>query len=82
MQLLSAIDRTRYNIFEWRYNLSIPWKIVMAVAMAGLTGVLAQVRIPLEWSPIPIADRRWLFYCRSFAWQALRGKGQFMLYLV
>jgi biotin transport system substrate-specific component len=57
MQLLSAIDRTRYNIFEWRYNLSIPWKLVMAVAMAGLTGVLAQVRIPLEWSPVPITGQ-------------------------
>jgi biotin transport system substrate-specific component len=57
MQVISAIDRTRYNVFAWRYHLSIPWKLVMAVAMAGLTGVLAQVRIPLEWSPIPITGQ-------------------------
>lgn len=57
MQLTSVIDRTRYNIFAWRYSLSIPWKLVMALAMAGLTGVLAQVRIPLEWSPIPITGQ-------------------------
>jgi biotin transport system substrate-specific component len=57
MQVISAIDRTRYNVFAWRYHLSIPWKLVMAVAMAGLTGVLAQVRIPLEWSPIPVTGQ-------------------------
>ena len=57
MQLLSAIDRTRYNVFEWRYNLSIPWKLVMALSMAAMTGLLAQVRIPLEWSPIPITGQ-------------------------
>ncbi len=54
MQLATAIDRTRYNIFEWRYNLSIPMKLVMAIAMAGMTGLLAQVRIFVEWSPVPI----------------------------
>ena len=57
MQLASAIDRTRYNIFEWRINLSIPMKIVMALAMAGMTGLLAQVRIFVEWSPVPITGQ-------------------------
>jgi biotin transport system substrate-specific component len=57
MQLVSAIDRTRYNIFEWRYNLSIPMKLVMAVAMAAMTGLLAQVRVFVEWSPVPITGQ-------------------------
>ena len=57
MQLTTAIDRTRYNIFEWRYQLSIPWKLVMAVSMAGLTGLLAQVRVFVEWSPVPITGQ-------------------------
>jgi biotin transport system substrate-specific component len=57
MQLLSAIDRTRYNVFEWRYNLSIPWKLVMALAMAAMTGLLAQVRIFVEWSPVPVTGQ-------------------------
>jgi biotin transport system substrate-specific component len=57
MQLLSAIDRTRYNVFEWRYNLSIPWKLVMALAMAAMTGLLAQVRVFVEWSPVPITGQ-------------------------
>jgi biotin transport system substrate-specific component len=57
MQLVSSIDRTRYSIFEWRYNLSIPMKLVMALAMAGMTGLLAQVRIFVEWSPVPITGQ-------------------------
>ncbi len=57
MQLLSAIDKTRYNVFEWRYNLTIPWKLVMAVAMAAMTGLLAQVRIFVEWSPVPVTGQ-------------------------
>jgi biotin transport system substrate-specific component len=57
MQITSAIDRTRYNIFEWRYQLSIPWKLVMALGMAGLTGLLAQVRVLTEWSPVPITGQ-------------------------
>ena len=57
MQLASAIDKTRYNIFAWRYSLSIPVKLVMALAMAGMTGLLAQVRIFVEWSPVPITGQ-------------------------
>ena len=57
MQVLSAIDRTRYNVFEWRHSLSIPWKLVMAVAMAAMAGLLAQVRIFVEWSPVPITGQ-------------------------
>ena len=57
MQVISAIDRTRYDVFVWRHHLSIPWKLVMAVAMAGLTGLLAQVRIFVEWSPVPITGQ-------------------------
>ncbi len=57
MQILSAIDRTKNNIFEWRYQLSIPKKLVMAVCMAVLTGLLAQVRVYFDWSPVPITGQ-------------------------
>ncbi|MDD4874464.1 MAG: biotin transporter BioY [Dehalococcoidales bacterium] len=57
MQITSAIERTRYNVFKWRYNLSIPRKLIMAFGMAGLTGLLAQVRILTELSPVPITGQ-------------------------
>jgi biotin transport system substrate-specific component len=57
MTISAVIDRTQYNIFRWRYELSVPKKLVMALGMACLTGLLAQVRIPLPWSPIPITGQ-------------------------
>ena len=57
MEIVAAINRTKYNVFRWRYELSIPWKLVLALGMAGLTGLLAQVRFPLPWSPVPITGQ-------------------------
>ena len=46
--------RTRYELFKWRYHLAESKKLVLALSMAGLMAVLAQVRIALPWTPIPI----------------------------
>lgn len=55
---IAVLDRykdVRYNLFKWRYEASLVYKIVLAVAMASLTGIAAQVRIPLPWTPVPIS---------------------------
>lgn len=57
MEIVTAINRAKYDIFRWRYELSIPWKLVLALGVAGLTGLLAQVRLPLPWSPVPITGQ-------------------------
>lgn len=57
MTIAAAIDRTRYDVFKWRYELSIPKKLILAIAIACLTGLLAQVRIILPWSPVPITGQ-------------------------
>jgi len=57
MEIVAAINRAKYDIFRWRYELSIPWKLVLALGVAGLTGLLAQVRLPLPWSPVPITGQ-------------------------
>jgi biotin transport system substrate-specific component len=57
MTIAAAIDRTKYDFFRWRYELSIPKKMAMALAMACLAGLLAQVRIVLPWSPVPITGQ-------------------------
>lgn len=57
MQIAATIDRTRYEVFRWRYELSIPRKLALAVGIAGLTGLLAQARIPLPWSPVPVTGQ-------------------------
>ncbi len=57
MEIAATINRTKYDVFRWRYELSIPKKLVMAVGMAGVVGLLAQVRFYLPWTPVPITGQ-------------------------
>ncbi len=57
MEIAAAINRTKYDVFRWRYELSIPKKLAMALGMAGVVGLLAQVRFPIPWSPVPITGQ-------------------------
>ncbi len=57
MQIAATINRTKYDVFRWRYELSIPKKLALALGMAALTGLVAQVRFPLPWSPVPITGQ-------------------------
>lgn len=45
----------RYAAFRWRYELSVPQKIVLALIFAGIIGLVAQIRIPFE--PVPITGQ-------------------------
>jgi biotin transport system substrate-specific component len=57
MTLAARIERTRYDFFHWRFASSIPMKILLALGMAAVTGLLAQVRVPLPWSPVPLTGQ-------------------------
>ena len=46
--------RKRYSLFAWRSNTSLVNKGIMAFFMACITGIMAQVIIPLPWTPVPI----------------------------
>lgn len=57
MEIATRINEAKYDVFRWRYELSIPKKLVMALGMAVLVGLLAQVRVLLPWSPVPITGQ-------------------------
>ncbi|MFC2018047.1 biotin transporter BioY [Chloroflexota bacterium] len=60
MAVSAYADRYRYwrlNAFKWRYELSIARKIALALALAGLTGLMAQVRVHVPWTPVPITGQ-------------------------
>lgn len=57
MEIVTTINRAKYDIFKWRYELSIPRKLVLALGVACLTGLMAQTRIYLPWSPVPITGQ-------------------------
>lgn len=44
----------RYSLFKWRSQTSTANKVVMAFFMACITGVMAQIVIPLPWTPVPV----------------------------
>jgi biotin transport system substrate-specific component len=54
MTVISAINQTKLEVFRWRYELSIPKKLALSLALAALTGLLAQARIFLPWTPVPL----------------------------
>ena len=41
-------------VFKWSRSLTVAKKIILAVSMACVTGLSAQVRIPLPFTPVPI----------------------------
>ena len=63
MTVAVVVDRyknVRYGLFKWRSETRVVYKIIFAAGMASLTGLAAQVRIPLPWTPVPITGQTFL----------------------
>jgi biotin transport system substrate-specific component len=57
MEKIAAINRAKYEVFRWRYELTIPQKLALSLGVACLIGLFAQIRIILPWSPVPITGQ-------------------------
>jgi len=60
MNLTQTLDRyriARYAIFRYRYRAGILKSLGFSLVLASLTGLLAQVRIPLPFTPVPISGQ-------------------------
>ena len=57
MAIAATIERTKYDVFRWRYELSVPKKLALAVGIACLAGLVAQIRVLLPWSPVPVTGQ-------------------------
>jgi biotin transport system substrate-specific component len=57
VEVAARIHEVKYDVFRWRYGLSIPMKLSLALGIACLAGLLAQVRIVLPWSPVPVTGQ-------------------------
>lgn len=51
---LESYYKKRYILFKWRTSQSFVNKSIMAFFMACLTGLMAQIVIPLPWTPVPV----------------------------
>ena len=47
----------RYGAFRWCHELSTAQRIALALGMACVTGLFAQIRIPLGFTPVPITGQ-------------------------
>ena len=47
----------RYEIFAWRESKGIVTKLSLCFGMAALTGLLAGIRIPIPFTPVPITGQ-------------------------
>jgi len=60
MAISRSVDRLAYlrdRAFQWRYEAGVGQKVALALGMACLTGLFAQVRIPLWFTPVPITGQ-------------------------
>jgi len=54
---LDAVKGYRYRYFTWRSELAWFKKLMMAMAMACVTGLAAQVRVPLPFTAVPVTGQ-------------------------
>ncbi len=57
MDVAARIDQTKYGAFRWRYGLSVPMKLSLALSAACVIGVAAQLRFVFPGSPVPITGQ-------------------------
>ena len=57
MELAARVNDAKYAAFRWRYELSIPKKLALALVMVAVTALLAQLKFKLSWSPVPITGQ-------------------------
>jgi biotin transport system substrate-specific component len=54
MTIGATIEQKKYDYFKWRYGLTTPRKLALAVGAAAIVGLLAQIKFFLPWSPVPV----------------------------
>lgn len=54
---------TRKNAFERIQDASTATKLLMSLIMACITGIMAQIIIPLPWTPVPITAQTFAVLC-------------------
>ena len=55
--LIGRYNQAKVNFFKWRFSLALIQKLGLALIMALFTGVMAQIRIYLPSSPVPITGQ-------------------------
>ena len=73
---------TRKNVFERIQDASTATKILMSLMMACFTGIMAQIIIPLPWTPVPITAQTFAVLCSGLLLGKKYGCLSQILYIV
>jgi biotin transport system substrate-specific component len=73
---------TRKNVFERIQDASTTTKILMSLMMACFTGIMAQIIIPLPWTPVPITAQTFAVLCSGLLLGKKYGCLSQILYIV
>ena len=55
--LVDGYCRARLSFFRWRHGLGFANKLLLALSMACMTGLLAQLRVYLPFTPVPVTGQ-------------------------
>lgn len=55
--VLIKYESAKYNFFKWRFESTFANKVALALGFAFLTGLLAQVRFYLPYTPVPVTGQ-------------------------
>lgn len=55
--VFTKYESAKYNFFKWRFESTFTNKAVLALGFACLTGILAQLRFYLPYTPVPVTGQ-------------------------
>lgn len=56
-QLLNRWEKKKTAYYSWLFDLTVGHKLLYALFLAGFTGIAAQIRIPLGFTPVPVTGQ-------------------------
>jgi biotin transport system substrate-specific component len=77
-----ALTHTGSITFRWIDELTVPYKLALAFSFACLTGIMAQIRIPLPFTPVPLTGQVFAVLFSAVFLGGLYGGLSQILYLV
>lgn len=55
--IISKYESATFNFFKWRFESTVAHKVVLALGFAFLTGLVAQFRFYLPFTPVPVTGQ-------------------------
>jgi biotin transport system substrate-specific component len=82
LELLEGYRDIRDRLYQRRIAASVVEKLLLALGMAVITGLAAQIRIQLPWSPVPITGQTFAVLLSGILLGEMWGGASMAIYIV